>query len=217
MSFKRISAVAALVVAAFIAFTGVAANAQGDGPYASSIGDLAIESPGPVVPGGVVTFNGDGFAANTAVSVVLRDNATGTEVANLVTEAGPEGELSYELELEADMPTGTYTVSISGATPDGGVRELAGALTVGEPVAATTSTTESEPEADENEAAETEESADEGEADADGSEADADEQAADLDAGVPGDGNSSAAIAWFVAGAAVIGGFGFLLLRRRRG
>jgi hypothetical protein len=107
-----------------------AASGQGGQPYTAAVGDLEISGSKPILPGASLDLKGKGFASNATVSVKLRSNSTGVDVVATEAVGDATGAIAVALDLQASLAVGSYTVTISGPTPDGGVLELAGAVNV---------------------------------------------------------------------------------------
>jgi hypothetical protein len=118
-----------LIVLLGLVWTVIAAPATMAQEYGPSLGDLRGVPP-VAHAGDLIPLDGSGFAADSAVEVSLLANDIG-EVSSLGTVAVDEdGNLDEPVLLSESVAPGTYTLSASGDTVDGGVRVLSAALNV---------------------------------------------------------------------------------------
>ena len=153
----RMGLVARLIILAILALAVVAPSSALAQEYAPALGDLEGVPPS-VAAGDSIALEGSGFAAGSTAEVSLMANEVG-EITSLGTvPVDDEGNLDAPVSLMGEVSPGAYTISVSGDTIDGGVRQLSAAVQV---VVTTTTTTSSTVSIDTTSAGSDEEGADE--------------------------------------------------------
>ncbi|HEX2192747.1 MAG TPA: hypothetical protein VHH09_06095, partial [Acidimicrobiales bacterium] len=96
--------------------------------YPPASAELAV-SASVVVPGGLVTVSGDGFAAGATITITFES----TPVVIGVVQADASGRFTTQVRVPVDAPPGVHTIRATGAAAGGGTRVLTARVTVAAP------------------------------------------------------------------------------------
>jgi hypothetical protein len=127
---KTIRAVvgALFALSAIIILTTHQAGARQGDPYTGPIfGDLTIV--GDTTPGSTVLLTGDGFAPDSALTLLITSSSTAEVAREGDAAADADGSASVSVDIGTEL-LGNYTVTLKGQTVDGATIELSGAFLV---------------------------------------------------------------------------------------